>query len=321
MTDAARNTTPRAQGKRRTYGAVSLLTATALLTTLASTPSYAHDENITSADNTGEIEYITWTGNNYGGVGDLGVRIQATHVREVEPQYASQCYASVKHSISFLNDSSSAQRTKMRAAITAAYEGRRLAGGSTPAWHKNSTTGAYDVVILSPDNYGSTSRCPDNLNPNNYPRVQSTRVVPEELVDFMASYGLAAATFLAATVVSSKAGSKAGSKTAAATIGLVVGCLTGALAQGVVGLWYGRDASTIAYKAGYACGVEGTSGAAGSALGAWHSERNRAAAQISHEARDTLNFYSRTIYATEMQSLMSQVEKGAETALAARRSR
>ena len=318
MADAARPTGPRKQAKRRTYGAVSLLTATALLTTLTSTPSYAHDENIITYGSNAEFEYITWSGNSDAS-GQLGITIKNTDTTQWDPANR-RCVAVIEHNIRFLNDSSSAQRTKMRAAITAAFDNKRMVRGDSFRWQQVSKTGAYRVKYTSPD-FGSISRCPDILNPGNLSRTpaMNARGVDEEMVDFMASYGVAGATFVVAAIVGAVAGAAAGSVGTATAYGAAIGCAAGAVAQAIVGAYFGRSAADVAKRGAFACMVDAAVGTVSAVAGAWAGAQVRAAGGIRHIIADTLGRTRRYFDLDDVDAGLAGAREGIEQARAAGR--
>lgn len=282
MADVARLAyQPRRHGRRRTYGAVSLLTATAVLTTLASTPSYAHDENITTRTE-GGVEYATWR-ETTDAAGQPGIRLASLSGRKVE----RSCRATARHEYSFLSDTTAAQRDRVRAAMDAAYS-RRMIRGEPIVWVKDKNYGmVYAAGYVTPDSIAKVGSCPDVLNTGNFSRVHlSSRRATQEEVDFYAGYGIAGASFAVAAVIGTIAGVAAPSAGAAVLAGAVLGCAAGAVAQALIGYYAGRAAGPTAKRAAYACAIDATVGAAGAASGAWLKGSSRAAGVVRHKIRD-----------------------------------
>lgn len=276
-------------GARRAYGAVAVLTATALLTATAGTPSFAHDENIIKAENrAGDYEVVTWQ-DTIRSSSLPDVRIETTLYSDDDVANGT-CYASTLHKFSFKNDTSSAQKAKMRAAINAAFVDRSIGGtgSSTPTWTKRYYDNALYVSYRSPSS-SSVKECPDYLNPNNYSRMALRKdQSAEEILKFMVSYATIGTTFAVAGFVGAVAGIAMSNTTAAGVVGVLVGCGAGAIGQMLLKAVNGLSWKDVGIRMATACFVDGSVAALNAVAGAWLKGGSRAARTLRHAIIDAV---------------------------------
>lgn len=290
------------RARHTTYSAVTLLTTTALLATMASTSSGAsafdqagtdariarHDTNIVQQGDNSEYEYLQWR-DVVRESSRPDVQVDSYFFSEKEPREERKCYGSARIDVNYLNDSTRRQRRVMQSTVTAAIDGQRLAGAgsSTPKW--DGSGGTYKINYLSKRASSNPSLCPDYIKTFAFSRQGTRTAKVSEDLEFMYTY----ATITALGIVSAVVGSYIGAALVTNPItargaGFVVGCLTGALGQMVIKAINGREWVSTLKRAAIACVADGTAGLIGVIHGAWVASQERVILAYRHMITDSL---------------------------------